>query len=768
MYPGTQIQLIDNSVVTPIINTSAVDVNSRPLYAVFFTSPRGPERFTTLEGSTWAQTYLSNNTPDFYRDGQPLLQATMNASTGARLFSKRLVADNALLASATVFIAVNTTEKSTTTITVEKADDGALEVVENDTTTEDFDESTMIKLDDANAYVKEGIVIRVGDKVNKIEDTETVNFINIRPIIKSFANDPEFYKDNELDKENLYNLAKRDIVKKLTTVTKSKDAEGAVTETTAYIGDNAITNVDTGESYKFYAASDATNETGKIYPIFTIFDSGRGVSDKMITITPNYSISKSSGKMIYNINVIDANNVNNTIESWVISFDPDVKNSSLKSLDVQTVISGNSLNIDTVCHYDVFDELMSDLKSLGVPSDIFRSVDMLGKRTLGGKRLELDGCTSLIEGDETVRLINTDSEEYEDQLVIDGLTATPLKYGDNGDLDCMNKNPDVFYKALYEVLTGTFSKDIYNLDLYTFDCIFDANYDNAKVKKAIQDLCTYRGDCVCFMDMGTNVTNLQKIKNTMEWDGSAEFLKNFGPSDNSIKPDYYYNKDMSVWVTSLYYDIKNPFNNRQITVTATYSLSNRMVDHFINGRERAFAGQTMGITIPEAIEGTVNYIPKIYPKGEFTSKELNMTYPSNSDVIINEKEDMCDIKVNYATYYNGVLTMDTLFTTYEKDSALSYINNVMAGQLIIKEIRRCCPSVSRYNFIDGDSLSRYQEDIQDRVFDRYVSMFQKLTFKYVKDAQYEENKIFYGVIQIAYKDFTQSEIFKVNVISAGV
>ena len=757
MYPGTKIQLIDNSTVTPVI--ANVASTTKPLYAVFFTSPRGPERFTMLEGSTWAQTYLSNNTPDFYKDGQPLLQAAMNANSGARLFSKRIVADDATLASTTYAIAVNTTNITKTVYTKVDGPDGALEVIADDGSVV----GQQIKLADAQAGITDGTVLEVGNYVKGEE--VTTNNIHIRPVSYSFKNKESFNAayigPKATNKENLYSVAKKDI-------------ENSVMSDDSYVDDedNAIIEISSdgqpASKFDLFSKGGSTMTKGKIYPLFTIFDSGRGSSDKSIRLVPNYSIAKAIGKMIYTLQVLDKNNNNALIEAWTISVDPNAKDSKLRSLDAQTVISGNSYLIDAVCHFEAFDTLMEDLSKLGVQSDIFTSYDMIGRRTLGGKSFTLSQVSSAEDG-LAYNVVTTNTLEnfvYTNQVVADSATAkctiVPLVNGESGSISHMNDaaSKDAFYKSLHEVLTGVFSKDIYNLDLYTFDCIFDANYDNDTVKRDIQRLCAYRGDCVAFMDMGTYITSLEDVKDTMSWDGAEAESKPAG-----VK--YFYYKDQNVYVTSMYYDIKNPFNGRQITVTATYSLSNRMVNHFINGRERAFAGQTMGITIPEAIEGTVNFIPKIYPLEGFTIEELNMTYPSDSESIINEKQELCDIKVNYGTYYNGVLTMDTLFTTYPKDSELSYINNVMGAQLIIKEIRKTCPATTRYNFIDADSLSKYQEEIQDRVIDRYAGLFNHLSFQYIKDATYEENKIFYGAIKIGFKPFTQSEFFKVTAINAA-
>ena len=75
MYPGTKFVLEDTSNVAPVINQNTSD--NRPLYFAMFTSNRGPEKFTELEGSEWATTYLQNNTPNFTKHGQPLLQAAL-------------------------------------------------------------------------------------------------------------------------------------------------------------------------------------------------------------------------------------------------------------------------------------------------------------------------------------------------------------------------------------------------------------------------------------------------------------------------------------------------------------------------------------------------------------------------------------------------------------------------------------------------------------------------------------------------------------------
>lgn len=876
MYPGTKIQLFDDSRVAPIISDSTISADSRPLYAVFFTSPRGPEKFTILEGSQWAKTYLSNNTPNFNKDGQPLLQAAMDANAGARLFSKRIVADNAVIANTTFALMVTAKDKEVNTYKyytkVKKSGSTAVDItgmpasevakLYKETTTEqktfyydaikgepvaDISGLTpeevadliheedqgqdyywrKAKASDATPYTDEEVEAmspaqlaplyheteevtvntyypadKSGDPVDisalspeqiaalyeepTTEYDSTHKTLNIRPVYIAEANANGWaaaYAGKS--KDLLYGAAQEDIIKTITadeTYAYSETQEGDKATTLMIINPDSHAETAADKVAKLYTDPDATFETGKIYPLFTVFDSGRGKSDKTISLVPNYTISKSNNKMVYSLNVIDANNAASTLETWTIAIDPKLADSNLNSLDPQTVVSGNSYLIDVKSHYNSVDALVEDIAELGFSDSIFGYYDILGKRTLGGKSLSIP---SVITEDGIEYSIGTsnvtplaDAEVWTGSTETDsciaragawtvsesGFTNAILAFGDNGIIPSMKASKaseTAFYAALNDVLTGKYSMDIYNLDLYTFDCIFDANYDNRKVKDNIQKLCAYRGDCVCFMDMGFACKSIEDVRRIKEWNG----IESSVAEDN---PPYHYFDDQAIWVSDLYYDIKNPFDGRQITVTVSYSASIRMVDHFVGGRERAFAGQTMGITIPEAIQGTVNYIPKIYPLESFTSEDINMTYPSDSAVIINEKQEMCDLKVNYACYYNGVLTIDTLYTTYSKDSALSYVNNIMGAQLIVKEIRKACPEITRYKFIDGNNLTKFQEDIQDRVIDRYLSMFKSIKFTYIEDPSYLENKIFYGAIRIAFRDFTQSEFFKVTVINGNL
>jgi hypothetical protein len=65
--------------------------------------------------------------------------------------------------------------------------------------------------------------------------------------------------------------------------------------------------------------------------------------------------------------------------------------------------------------------------------------------------------------------------------------------------------------------------------------------------------------------------------------------------------------------------------------------------------------------------------------------------------------------------------------------------------------------------LDGDDLSFYQSEIQ-KVIDTCAPTFLSISFEYVEDETYAQNKIFYGAIEVKFRNFVQSEYFKVTAI----
>jgi hypothetical protein len=126
---------------------------------------------------------------------------------------------------------------------------------------------------------------------------------------------------------------------------------------------------------------------------------------------------------------------------------------------------------------------------------------------------------------------------------------------------------------------------------------------------------------------------------------------------------------------------------------------------------------------------------------------------------------MDQLRVNYATYIGEDLVIETEYTIQEKYTQLSFLNNVLGVQEVVRAIRSRCPII-RYSFINGEDLDRYKADIQG-VIANYSSNFKSLTFDYVSDSQYTNNKIFYAAIKVGFRDFIQTEWFKVTAINVS-
>lgn len=108
--------------------------------------------------------------------------------------------------------------------------------------------------------------------------------------------------------------------------------------------------------------------------------------------------------------------------------------------------------------------------------------------------------------------------------------------------------------------------------------------------------------------------------------------------------------------------------------------------------------------------------------------------------------------------------MNTQYTSQTIYTQLSFVNNVLAIQEIVKAIRTLCPKI-RYSFLDGEDLSRYKKDVQNMIIDRYKVNFASLSIDYVENALYDRNKIIYAVIQVKLRDFVQTEKFKIIAIN---
>lgn len=880
-YPGTQFILNDQSNVSAAVPIQSVS-NLAPVYMTTFRAPKGSESMLSVSGQRFYNMYGSQDKIKFNTYKQPLLQASMDINEGAKLIAKRAVLDSAKLANATVGVVLSKYKEAFFT--------KAGEYYKCDTAATGADTNNY-------KYVLRPVVLSVEDTLvstsSSFEETK-YQYLQHRNNINSIVEGTKEFEINTgitgtFEAKSVIPLNNAVYSGDTSTAGKIKNGNASQitwNDPTASLPEDTPAN-EAKQKEHFAKVYEATVCGEYFFPLFTIFDNGRGSSLKNYSIVFDINTAKSIGTAVYTLKISDSE-TGRTLESFAFTINPYTRNSNTGyTFDIESAVNLKSDQVFVKYHYDSYDRLISELATrIGTDEYVFDKADCLFGYKLSGNLLDnglvhsgladlycvstsdsnnLDGTTSavkyyfynyntrykqniserLLYGDDgiidrdakitTVKANNTktgkvykDTASTTDDIILtadvpcpvvlkssatvdtqrnkiksnrdfisqvlpdlnwgtldeENSTNTVLKFvKSNGDYteismtvtavgpEASGNYPYTYtvtvneytWEASYQnqyrkFFNGNFDRDIFNLDVWFPNLVFDANYDKP-VKLAIQKLAAFRGDFFVYLDMNTDVKSLEDVRNLVQYSESdVEF-----PVDERDATKFYIH-DRNCGVTPLYGDIRDPYTNKQITVTATYVLSLIMVKHYINGSERPFAGQGNGITFGGYIEGTVNYIPKIYPGVDYTSRSfIGNTYPSDDQVIINEKQQMTDLKVNYGSYYNGVLTMDTEFTLNSTDSEFSYINNIMQVHSLMQAIRKSCP-ISRYKFIDGDDLSTYQKAVEE-VLKVNRRKFASLKFKYVQDENSVANKIYYAAIEVVFRPFAQAEIFTITALN---
>ena len=468
-------------------------------------------------------------------------------------------------------------------------------------------------------------------------------------------------------------------------------------------------------------------------PLFTITPMGRGVSALRFKITPNYSTSKASQYTRYTLEITENNNL---LETMYIAMNSDINLDGVNQ-SLQSKVSTNSKQIKTKIYEDGFLKLITVLAETvtlnGNPVSVTSLVSMdyiNGKDVRGINPLE---NISTSEADEI--WVSNKPADLENVLSLDDINGIGMP---NGSYGSMGTAPIRNTKEYENMLLYTFGSKpdedsepikesalykpvIYDVDNYKLDCIFDCNYPMS-VKNAIIDLVDFRGDMVFFADLGTVEDNLTGIIDTKQQLKESKFL----------------------WISHVYGNLLDRYTKKEITVTLPYLMANRMVPHISNGVGKPVAGLINNMYFPEFIPGTINFVPVIVP-GE------------------DQKQKLVDNNINYLSYYDQTPVLETMYINYDEYTQLSFLQNIMAIQEVIKVIRTRCPQ-SRYTFLSGEEFNNYLDDV-NAILNNYATNFDSISMTYAADENFEANKIFYAYLKVTFKDFIQEEYFKIYALS---
>ena len=511
-----------------------------------------------------------------------------------------------------------------------------------------------------------------------------------------------------------------------TTVSTYTDGSGNVIEVT-YDSANAqyvdkegnVVLDDTGVPVTAIDVIDAVSLSSvTVIPLIVITDNGRGVSDKTVKITPDYITSKDYKNFFYNIAVFSGSN---RLDSIVGSINPDCfvnsKNYGLNEFSSIQVI------------FHIPEGAYSKLKEALAPApidqnklDAYDLINALTSKKVPLSGIEIDPDSIDLNSAFGIKLEDGDNGEFGDAPFGTQAYSDALEWFFYPDITRAEDNP-------YEIarLTELQSKYdyensniIFDLDDFKIAACFDANYP-MEVKKAITDLANFRQDFFFFRDYGLDVASYQSI---IEKHGEFDLEKN-----SYFVGDYFTT-----------YQIYDPYEYKRIRVTMMYDLSSACIGHFRNGAFRPVAGIINNIILESVIEGTINFCPRITPS-------------------VNQKSLLEDARINYALFNDDQCVVQSLYTSQEPLTQLTYINNVLAIQEVIRDVREACPK-NRYKFVVKSDFTEYAKDV-NTVLQDFVGNFAELQFDYQQDPLKGMQKIFYAVLKFRFNNWAQTEVFDI-------
>lgn len=443
-----------------------------------------------------------------------------------------------------------------------------------------------------------------------------------------------------------------------------------------------------------------------VIPVVVVSDNGRGVSNKSVRFIPDYTTSRDTANFYYNVRVFEGTTI---VETQYASLNP---YASINNVNYG-ISPYNFQQIVTLPIEGAYEKLLNVYeKATGLTREELKGFDLI--YATNNRKVGLPG-------------ISIDTESID----LDSKYGVSLENGSNGAFGNAPFGTEAYENAaawcFYPVSDDTESTSeydyensdiIFDVDEYKIAACFDANYPR-KVKDAIAKLATFREDFVYFRDFGLNIGNFASINSMAD-----SFSIN--------------NRYIANYCTT--YQIFNPYDSKRIRVTMMYDFAAAMVNHFVNGPYRPLAGLINDMVLPSAIEGTVNFTPRITP-------------------VVNQKDLLDQIRVNYASFNDGQCIVQSLYTSQSAYTQLSYVNNVLGIQQVVRAVRTACPKF-RYTFVNGNDFSDYADAVTN-VLSNFVSNFNELSFGYQQDDILADNKIFYGVLYFRFNNWAQTEVFDI-------
>lgn len=683
----------------------------RPLFLTASSFDKGPEEPIRVYGNDFYK--LFGQHISFARHGQPAIQAANIIDNGGELFIKRVVAKDALLAHLILTATVSQDQAQKIDALTGKPlylDGSGKETI----ITAGEDGSPYDKVMINRAVIKYGTQYITAKTVDEIRTyAKSLSSVSVSGVTAT-----------DVIEVNLELIQGATAPKRGDAVNGTGLSDDSATVGSAAVGGSNVESDDIANEFlpigttiqdvngKFFTVAEGnivneipTENVEYTFPLFFIADNGRGLSDKTFNITCNYALSKNSGFAMYELNYLGDSNFD--AESIRFSIDTDKIYANTSYSLAMATKSAKQLKAEEIPEAtEEFLETISNITGIAIDTLINHDV--------------LFGCDVKKNTLAQIHVYGTEPDE-EGAILLNADYGLKLMGGTNGNFGKAPVNSISWESELVEFFNGTYDDVIFDKDRNKIEVCLDANYPKA-VKDAIATLANYREDFVFFRDYGLNNTSWDTIK--LQCD---------------LVESPYKTKLCKEYCTS--YDIIDKFTRKQISVTMMYSIARLLVKHLNGNRTAPFMGVLYGITIPEAIEGTINFIPKETPA-------------------VDQKDLLVQNHINYASMINGVLTIETDMTAQIAETACSYGNNILTVQNTIRKVRTLCPKL-RGSFIDSsDSLDKYAQKVRD-VITQDKDNYNSIEFKYTADEVMKANHVFDASIYVVFKNYVGSEEFTI-------
>ena len=447
-------------------------------------------------------------------------------------------------------------------------------------------------------------------------------------------------------------------------------------------------------------------KTGKFY-MLVVTDNGRSSVVKSIKIAADASLSRNLSDMLYDYKVyIDGT----SIDSGVASLNKD------------------AIYNDTRYQFSEFTS--PQVKFAMINGEYERYIAFLASAT-GLTEEELKAMDVIYGKDNRNRSIEGLTVDPE-SIALDATFGIEIPNGSYGEFDTQAFGSETWARKAVAVFNGEEDDKIWDIDSYKIAACFDANYPE-KVKDSIIELANFRKDFMFFRDFGLDMFSYTDIINY----------------SNRINKDYN-TMFMANYLTT--YMIYDPTTHERERVTMMYDMSRAAIGIFSSGAAAPMAGIVNNMILTNAIEGTLNFVPKVV--GAKYNYDTGMAEGSE----VNQKQLLDDARVNYAIFMDGQCVVQTLYTAKSgMMSQLSFVNNVLAIQEVARAVRSSCPKW-RYTFVTGSDFQVYAKDVQN-ILQQYNTNFEELNFEYTQDTLESMHKIFHASISFRFNNWAQTEIF---------